>query len=223
MGSPRLGPDSGCMSDPEVRSLRVAVAVLVTLSAFRLVVAGTVPSDPLPGDEVDAHALATRTAATEGERRGLPLDSGQRVDPNRAPEVELDRIPGIGPATARAIVAARNSGIVFRRAQDLQEVKGIGPALVERIAPYLDVTVAAPTPSLNARRRSRPSRVDINRADEAQLAELPGVGPVIARRIVLARRERPFGSVEDLARVSGIGAATAARLAAVATVGAGRW
>jgi competence ComEA-like helix-hairpin-helix protein len=211
------------MSDPEVRSLRAAVAVLVTLSAFRWVMAGTAPSGSLPRGDVEAHALATRAAAAEGERRGLTLDSGERVDPNRAPEIELDRLPGIGPATARAIVAARDSGITFRRANDLEEVRGIGPALVERIAPYLDLTVAAPVLRRRDGRRSGSGPVDINRADEAQLAELPGVGPVIARRIVSARRERPFSSVEDLVRVSGIGAATVTRLAGVATVGRGHW
>lgn len=46
------------------------------------------------------------------------------------------------------------------------------------------------------------ARVDVNRASERQLMELPGVGPVMARRIVEAR---PFHRIEDLLRVPGIG------------------
>ncbi|TMW62953.1 hypothetical protein Poli38472_005571 [Pythium oligandrum] len=44
--------------------------------------------------------------------------------------------------------------------------------------------------------------VDINTASEAQLKRLPGIGPVIAQRIIQAR---PFTSVEQLRDVQGIG------------------
>jgi competence protein ComEA len=50
--------------------------------------------------------------------------------------------------------------------------------------------------------------VDVNTATAVQLEELPGVGPVLAQRIVDVRSERgPFQSVEDLLDVPGIGEA----------------
>lgn len=50
------------------------------------------------------------------------------------------------------------------------------------------------------------SKVSINRSDAATLEQLPGVGPVIAERIVQWRSENgPFGSIEELAEISGIG------------------
>jgi competence protein ComEA len=49
-------------------------------------------------------------------------------------------------------------------------------------------------------------RVRINRADAVELQALPGVGPVLAERILAYRDEHgPFASVEDLLDVSGIG------------------
>ena len=49
-------------------------------------------------------------------------------------------------------------------------------------------------------------RIDVNSADEAQLDLLPGIGPRLAARIVQQRSsEGPFASVDDLARVSGLG------------------
>ncbi len=55
--------------------------------------------------------------------------------------------------------------------------------------------------------------VDINQADWPELAELPGVGETIARRIVEVRRERgPFADHNDLRRVRGIGPRTLERL-----------
>ena|SRR6185369_5660485 len=64
--------------------------------------------------------------------------------------------------------------------------------------------------SLEGRRgRMHPDRlaslgipIDLNRASQAELEGLPGVGPALARRIIEAR---PFAQVPDLERVSGIG------------------
>ena len=49
-------------------------------------------------------------------------------------------------------------------------------------------------------------RIDINRAGVSELSDLPGVGAVLAGRIVAYReRNGPFAAVEDLLDVSGIG------------------
>jgi competence ComEA-like helix-hairpin-helix protein len=53
--------------------------------------------------------------------------------------------------------------------------------------------------------------LDANHASVAELASLPGVGPALAKRIVEAR---PFATVEDVARVRGIGRRRLARLRA---------
>ena len=48
--------------------------------------------------------------------------------------------------------------------------------------------------------------VNINTASESQLAELPGIGPSIAERIVKYRQKTgPFKMPEDLKQVKGIG------------------
>jgi len=53
---------------------------------------------------------------------------------------------------------------------------------------------------------SSPAGFDINRATEAEWDELPGIGPAKARAIVEDReRNGPFRSIDDLARVKGIG------------------
>jgi len=55
--------------------------------------------------------------------------------------------------------------------------------------------------------------VSINSADAAALEQLPGVGPVIAERIVQWRNDNgPFRSVEELAEISGIGPAMVDRI-----------
>ena len=61
--------------------------------------------------------------------------------------------------------------------------------------------------------------VDLNRAAAAELEALPGVGPVLAQRIVAHREQHgPFGAVEDLLDVAGIGPAVLDRVAGAVTV-----
>ena len=56
-------------------------------------------------------------------------------------------------------------------------------------------------------------KIHLNQATAAELDALPGVGPVIAERIVSYREENgPFHSVEDLLDVPGIGEAKLADL-----------
>jgi len=62
--------------------------------------------------------------------------------------------------------------------------------------------------------------LDLLTADERQLQMLPGIGPVLARRIVdwRAQRRDPWGP-DDLLDVPGIGPATLARFRPLVTVG----
>ena len=47
--------------------------------------------------------------------------------------------------------------------------------------------------------------INVNEAPLEELERLPGIGPVIAGRIIEERERSPFASVQDLGRVSGIG------------------
>ncbi len=62
-------------------------------------------------------------------------------------------------------------------------------------------------------------RISINAADASQLEGLPGVGPVLAGRIVAYREQHgPFASVGALESVTGLGPAIVAGLADAASV-----
>jgi competence protein ComEA len=64
------------------------------------------------------------------------------VNINDASAGELEELPGIGPAKARAIVEHRR-GHPFHKVDDLVRVKGIGRKTFGRLRPY--ITVVGPT------------------------------------------------------------------------------
>ena len=65
-----------------------------------------------------------------------------------------------------------------------------------------------------------PSLIDINKASAAALDLLPGIGPVLAQRIVEYREEHGgFTLPEDLLAVEGIGEATLEDLREYITIG----
>lgn len=219
------------MSDADSRALGRAAALLLVASALRWGWQAVGPRQVVPpGPDGTPELLEeSRAALADAQARARPLGKGERLDPNRASAAELDRLPGIGPATAQAIVATRERDGPFSVPEDLLRVKGVGAGTVARLRDRLDLSRPAPAASGGERRRSplppaergaprRGDRIDVNRADEATLQRLPGIGPALARRIVEARAERPFRSVADLARVRGIGPATIARLGELVTV-----
>lgn len=56
----------------------------------------------------------------------LPAASDGLVNINTATETELDALPGVGPATAAAIVLEREEGGPFAKPEDITRVPGIG-------------------------------------------------------------------------------------------------
>lgn len=209
----------------ERKALTLATALVVLGAAARLGL-GPGPAawawSPAGDGRTEGSAAEVRAAVDRSlERRrraSRPLAPGERLDPNRAPEVELERLPGVGPSTARAITAAREDGGVFRWREDLLRVRGIGPATLARIGPHLALAPAPPggvgsdgrgSARADAGSERVPGgRIDVNRASARELEALPGVGPALAHRIVeLRRRKGRLAGAEELLEVRGIGPA----------------
>jgi competence protein ComEA len=156
------------------------------------------------------------------------------IDLNQAGKAELMQLPGVGEKTADKILAARDGRGAFRQVDDLRQVKGIGPAKMEAVRPWLKadpddevVGMRASTKKPDAASRSTSKKealtpdvtIDVNRASLADLQRLPGIGPTLAQRIVAEREKKPFLKLEDLRRVTGIGVKTLEKLRPRVSVG----
>jgi competence protein ComEA len=63
------------------------------------------------------------------------------------------------------------------------------------------------------------SLLDVNRATQAELEALPGIGPVTAQKIIAARTEAPFRTIDELRERGLLGQKTFDGLKALITVG----
>jgi comEA protein len=101
-------------------------------SLFRVLSADT--TRPFPyGNAVDGHSEgAERSSATEA----------QAINPiniNTAGQKELEKLPRIGPATARRILEYRSAHGSFPNVESLTRVRGIGPKTLARLKPLITV------------------------------------------------------------------------------------
>ncbi|MEE8460358.1 MAG: helix-hairpin-helix domain-containing protein [Phycisphaerales bacterium] len=78
-----------------------------------------------------------RAARVPVGSRPMTAAPDMRIDVNIATEVQLNALPGIGPALAARIATDRETRGPFESIDDLARVHGIGPRLIERIGPHV--------------------------------------------------------------------------------------
>lgn len=153
-------PPSG-LATVHVAGAVVSPGVYSVPASARVADAVTAAGGPLAEAELDRLNLAARVA--DGDRVAVPRkgdaagaaaaapDAGVGVggpgatapagpiDLNTATVEQLDTLPGVGPATAQAIVAYRTRHGRLRSVTELLEVPGIGPTKLEAVRPLVKV------------------------------------------------------------------------------------
>ncbi len=165
-----------------------------------------------------AVAVVVGAAALVGGSLGSlnrpPELTGSSTQPDVAIATESIDVHVAGWVLSPGVVRVAPESIV---ADAIEAAGGLRPgALVDRInlaAPlHSGDQVVVPGPdSMNESSEDGP--LALNRASAKDLEELPGVGPVLAERIVAYREQNgPFTVVEDLLQVGGIGEAKLASI-----------
>jgi competence protein ComEA len=74
-----------------------------------------------------------------GSAQSETATSNAPVDLNRATAEQLETLPGIGAIKAAAILAVRDAKGGFQSMDELEAVRGIGPALVNKLRPLVKI------------------------------------------------------------------------------------
>ena len=128
-----------------------------------------------------------------------------KIDPNTASESELLRL-GLSSRAVRNLILYREKGGRFNTLHDLYKVYGIDTMYIDRI----NTLFRFQNQSFPDLRQSDPAiahtiNLELNSADSAQLIKLPGIGSVLAKRIIRYRDILGgFYSVSQLNEVYGI-------------------
>ncbi len=117
----------------------VAEPGLVTLDDGARIADALEHAKPLP--EAELLSLNLAQLLTDGEQIVVPVqgqgepghDTSSGISINTASAQDLTELPGVGEATAAAIVAHRESIGSFTSVEQLLDVKGIGPAKFDAI------------------------------------------------------------------------------------------
>lgn len=117
------------------------VASLLLLCCLGLAVKSNLP--PKPQALLLLHAPAQAAGAHMEGQTDLPVEAEAPVHLNTATHAQLMTLPGIGPALADSILAAR-AACPFHYVEDLRVVPGIGARRLQALRPF--ITVDAPRP-----------------------------------------------------------------------------
>src|SRR5262249_4392765 len=118
-----------------------------------------------------------------------------KLDLNTVSVVHLRAIKGIGPSRAEEIVRYRSKKGAFTSVDGLNQVPHVGDMPrqeLEQVKRLFTVSTADD----RAARGQRSEKVNINRANAAELRQIPGIGEAHAEAIVQYRQEH--GPIRDL-------------------------
>jgi competence ComEA-like helix-hairpin-helix protein len=150
--------------------------------------------------KIESEATSTTQSTSQATKQSTSVGP---VDLNTADKSALESLPGIGPALAEKIIAARP----FKSVDDLKNVSGFGQAKFDNLKNLVAVNQeeeTAVSPKL------KPGQtININTASEEQLDSLLGIGPVKAKAIIAGR---PYAKIEDIMKVKGIKEKTFAKI-----------
>ena len=119
----------------ERRALFFLAAVALLGAGSRAWRSRSVPADTTAlAQQIEAvDGAAGRQASKPRRTKAADPSTRQPVDVDVAPEAEIEKLPGIGPALAKRIIKDRESNGPFGCLAALDRVKGVGPALLARI------------------------------------------------------------------------------------------
>lgn len=201
----------------EQKALAFIAIVILLGGAVRVVRAGsTSPATPGEQQALARQATSADSAAAKRKSKGSKRSTSRRAARDTTPTV-VGGVATVPPSFARP----------DRPYDHTQYGTPSGRNGFPPPDPRIDTDVRgmrtgeASTPRKTATKTSPSGPIDLDTATQQEIESLPRIGPTFAKRIVANRDSLgPFGSLDGLKRVKGMGKATLATLAPLVTFSA---
>ncbi len=225
---PSDATSGGATPEPKPRAiswLAVAVVLAIGCAALGAFILASHSGTVVTVDGATAIGAASGDDASPGAAAGTPAGDIVVEVGGAVGHPGLYRLPG-GSRIGDAIAAAGGYGPrVDAAAADLR--LNLAALLHDGDEVHVPSRDEASTPSVAASSGATgggaaaggAGLIDLNTASAEQLDTLPGIGPVTAAKIIAAREERRFTSVDELGSRGVVGAATLAKIRSLVTVG----
>lgn len=184
---------------------RLGILAFVVIVLLLLLIPYLIPLQPLPDLSVMTKQGKKWKAMLDDEHNTeethpntIPL---YPFDPNNLSIEEWQRL-GVPVGVAKRIINYVNKGGQFRKPEDLRKIWGMPQLMADRLIPYVRTNYKEPhfkqiTRNIQA--------IDINTADLEAWKSLPGIGEVLAERIIKYREQSDgFSNMEELSAVYGL-------------------
>jgi len=93
----------------------------------------------VPGPRVEGVSAPVQSSAPVQNSASAGTKVGGLININTADQAQLETLPGIGPAKAKAIIKYREENGYFSQVEDIQNVSGIGPATFEKLKDLITI------------------------------------------------------------------------------------
>lgn len=206
---------------------RTAIIILVTIIVIIIVLPWFIKPDftpPLTDTETAKQMAALETHQSSGmparsDSLSFPNESVPATlfyfDPNTIDAAGWEKL-GLREKTIQTILNYRSKGGRFKSPADIHKIYGLKKADADRLEPFIKMEQASTYSQNNAdeKKYAKPfkefpkktfTKININTATEEEWKSLPGIGDVLAKRIIKFRTaKKGFANIDDVKKTYGL-------------------
>lgn len=205
---------------------RTAIIILATVIAIIIALPWFIKPDfkpPLTDTETSKQIVALETKETSA----MPVNADSSAffeniettelfyfDPNTIDAAGWKKL-GLRDKTIQTILNYRSKGGKFKTASDIHKIYGLKKIEADRLEPYIQIESTIHQSTIPDEKKAAPpsttfpkknyTKININTATEEEWKTLPGIGDVLAKRIVKFRSaKKGFTSIDDVKKTYGL-------------------